>query len=91
MVKLNRRNTCKSSKGRKGINAKKNYRKTRATTRRARGTRRTHKNQKGGGPFSYRIPDAAVGDYHWIDDDSDAPRLMSLGELRKIKAEADSA
>jgi hypothetical protein len=80
MVKRNRRNTrhrrCRS--------------KTRATTRRVRSTRKS-KSQTGGGPFSYRIPDSAVGDYHWIDDDSDAPRLMSLGDLRKIKEIADSA
>jgi hypothetical protein len=78
MVKRNRRNT----------RHRRCRRKTRATTRRTRSTR---KSQKGGGAFSYRIPDSAVGDYHWIDDDSDAPRLMSLGELRKIKEDADSA
>jgi hypothetical protein len=75
MVKRNRRNT----------RHRRSRRKTRATTRRVR------KSQKGGGAFSYRIPDSAVGDYHWIDDDSDAPRLMSLGDLRKIKEDADSA
>ena len=77
MVKRNRRNT----------RHRRSSHKTRATTRRTRKS----KSQKGGGPFSYRIPDSAVGDYHWIDDDSDAPRLMSLGDLRKIKEMADSA
>ena len=82
MLKRNRRNT----------RHRKNRRKTRATTRRVCRTRKSKsKSQKGGGPFSYRIPDSAVGDYHWIDDDSDAPRLMSLGDLRKIKEMADSA
>ncbi len=74
-------------------NTRRSKRTKRATKRRNRKQHtRKYKAQRGGAFFTNRLPDYAVADFRSMDDEgTEAPRLMTVGEARAIKEEAERA